>query len=449
MGSVAAQMELGALEADVAAGVVDTVVLAMPDVQGRLQGKRLDPRHFLEAALDHGVEACDYLLAVDVEMSTVDGYALTGWDVGYGDLVLAPDLATLRPLPWHPGSVICLADAHDRDGVPIAVAPREILRRQLARLAERGWSALVATELELMLFRDSYDEARSRDFRDLRPACEHNGDYSLLDAARAEPFMRRLRSSMAAAGLPVEGSKGECSAGQQELNFRYGDALSACDGHVIYKAGAKEIAAQAGMAVTFMAKFDDGPGNSCHIHLSLRADDDAPVFSREPDVLDGFLGGLLATLPDLTLLLAPNVNSYKRFRHGSFAPTSLTWGHDNRTCALRVVGHDASLRIECRVPGADVNPYVAAAALVAGGLHGVDAGLRPPPPTTGNGYAAAAERLPATLRDARERFAASDVAHRAFGTNVVEHWTNAARVELAAFDSSVTDWERRRGFERL
>jgi glutamine synthetase len=442
-------MTLDDLKDAVERGEIDTVLLALTDMQGRLMGKRFHARHFVDAIAEHGAEACNYLLAVDVDMATVEGYAMASWERGYGDFELVPDLSTLRPVPWQEGTAVCLADLRWPGGEEVAASPRQILRRQLARLTERGWTANAGTELEFQVFKTPYEQAWKQGYRELEPANLYNVDYSLLGTARVEPLLRRIRNAMQGAGLRVEDSKGECNLGQHEINFHYADALRSCDEHVIYKNGAKEIAAQEGVAITFMAKFDEREGNSCHIHLSLADADGANVFADAPETFDRFVAGLLATLEELTLFLAPNVNSYKRYVEGSFAPTAVAWGHDNRTCALRVVGHGPGRRVECRVGGADLNPYLALAALVAGGLHGIDAGLELPPPVDGNAYLADAPRVPATLRDARDAFAGSDVARKAFGEDVVAHYLNYARVELAAFDSAVTDWERFRGFERL
>ena len=442
-------MELRDLRKAVDGGEIDTVLLALTDMQGRLQGKRFHARHFADAIAEHGAEACNYLLAVDVEMNTVGGYAMSSWERGYGDFEMVPDLATLRPVPWQEATAICLADLRWPGGEDVVASPRQVLRRQLARLAERGWTANAGTELEFQVFRTSYEDAWRSGYRDVEPANLYNVDYSLLGTARVEPLLRRIRNAMAAAGLQVEDSKGECNLGQHEINFHYQEALRACDEHAIYKNGAKEIAAQEGMSITFMAKYDQREGNSCHIHLSLADERGENVFATDDVLFDRFVAGLLATLRELTLLLAPNVNSYKRFAEGSFAPTAVAWGRDNRTCALRVVGHGAGRRVECRVGGADLNPYLAVAALVAGGLHGVDNELALEPPCEGNAYISDNARIPATLRDARELFAASSVAREAFGEDVLEHYLNNARVELAAFDSAVTDWERYRGFERL
>jgi glutamine synthetase len=442
-------MELEELRRAVAEGTVDTVLLAITDMQGRLQGKRLTASHFLDEVADNAAEGCNYLLAVDVEMNTVGGYALASWDTGYGDFVMRPDPDTLRMIPWHPATALVLADVVWHDESPVTASPRQILRRQLDRLAERGWTANAATELEFILFRESYEDAQAKHYHDLRPANLYNVDYSLLGTARVEPLIREIRNGMAGAGLVVENSKGECNLGQHEINFRYKDALATADDHAVYKTGAKEIAAQHGMAITFMAKYDEREGSSCHVHLSLADADGGPVFKDQPEVFDAFLAGQLAALRELTLFHAPNVNSYKRFADGSFAPTAVAWGTDNRTCSLRVVGHGAAKRIELRSPGADVNPYLTLAALIAAGLHGIDAGLELEPALEGNAYVADKPHLPGTLRDARDLFAASAVAREAFGDDVIAHYVNYANVELAAFDAAVTDWERHRGFERL
>jgi glutamine synthetase len=430
-------------------GAVDTVVLALTDMQGRLQGKRLSAQHFLGEVAEHGAEACNYLLAVDVEMNTVAGYEMSSWDRGYGDFEMRPDLDTLRITPWHPGTALCLADLHWLDGKPVVASPRQILRAQLDRLAERGWYAFAGTELEFMVFRTSYEDAWNSAYREMTPANLYNVDYSIVGTSRVEPLIRRIRNEMAQANMKVEDSKGECNLGQHEINFRYGPALRAADEHVIYKTGAKEIAAQEGMSITFMAKYDEREGNSCHIHLSLQDDDGTNLFDSDQKLFDSFLAGQIAHLRDLTLFLAPNINSYKRYSIGSFAPTAIAWGRDNRTCALRVIGHGAGRRFECRSPGGDVNPYLALAALIAAGLGGVDAGLELEPAFEGNAYASDKPRLPTTLREARDLFEQSAIARGAFGDDVHAHYVNMADVEIAEFDATVTDWERFRGFERL
>ncbi|MGV9417854.1 glutamine synthetase family protein [Streptomyces sp. NPDC003674] len=440
------------LRALVAGGEIDTVVLAFPDMQGRLQGKRFAARFFLDEVLHHGTEGCNYLLAVDTEMNTVDGYAMSSWDRGYGDFAMRPDLATLRRVPWHPGTALLVADLAGSDGSPVAVAPRQVLRRQLERLAGLGYTAQAGTELEFIVFKDSYEQAWDADYRGLTPANQYNVDYSILGTGRVEPLLRRLRNDMAGAGLTVESAKGECNPGQHEIAFRYDEALVTCDQHALYKTGAKEIAAQEGVSITFMAKYNEREGNSCHIHLSLAGADGANAMAGPDgmsDLMRHFLAGQLAALRDFSLLYAPNINSYKRFQPGSFAPTAVAWGHDNRTCALRVVGHGRSLRFENRLPGGDVNPYLAVAGLVAAGLHGVEQRLELPDPCPGNAYTADYEHVPTTLREAAELWENSPVAKAAFGDEVVAHYRNMARVELAAFDAAVTDWELRRSFERL
>jgi glutamine synthetase len=331
----------------------------------------------------------------------------------------------------------------------VVASPRQVLRGQADRLAERGWYAYAGTELEFLVFRDTYEDAWRRGYRELTPANQYNVDYSLLGTARIEPLLRAVRNAMAGAGLTPESAKGECNLGQHEIAFRYGEVLRTCDQHTVYKNGAKEIAAQAGMALTFMAKYDEREGNSCHIHLSLRDDGGAPVFAADEGVFRHFLAGLLVHLRELALLFAPNVNSYKRYAEGSFAPTAIAWGRDNRTCALRVVGHGHGLRVENRVPGGDVNPYLACAAMLAAGLAGVDGGYTLEPELVGNAYASDAPRVPRTLGEARTAFAGSALARETFGKEVVDHYLNAADVEVSAFESAVTDWERFRGFERL
>ena len=442
-------MTLEELKKAVADGTVDTVLLAIADMEGRLQGKRLTATHFLDEVLEHGAEGCNYLLAVDVDMETVGGYAMSSWERGYGDFEMKPDLDTLRPIPWHEGTALVLADLAWADGNDVVASPRQILRRQLARLAERGWTANAGTELEFIVFNDTYEEAWKKAYRDLEPANLYNIDYSLLGSARVEPLIRRIRNEMGAAGMTVENSKGECNLGQHEINFRYGEALSAADDHVVYKNGAKEIAAQEEMAITFMAKWNEAEGNSCHIHCSIAAEDGSNAFGADRALFERFLAGQLACLEEMSLLYAPHVNSYKRFAEGSFAPTAVAWGNDNRTCSMRVVGHGESLRFENRLPGADVNPYLALAAMIAAGLHGVDSELALEPPMEGNAYTSDKPHVPSNMYAARDGFAASEVARDAFGQEVVDHYLNRAQVELTAFEAAVTDWERFRGFERL
>jgi glutamine synthetase len=453
-------MTLEELKAAVDRGDVDTVVVAITDMQGRLQGKRLAARYFLNEVAHHGTEGCNYLLAVDVDMNTVDGYDMSSWERGYGDFVMAPDFDTLRHTPWQPGSVLMLADVEWEDGSDVAASPRQILRRQLARLSDLGMDAFVGTELEFIVFRDSYEEAWDKGYRHLVPANQYNVDYSLLGTARVEPLLRRIRNSMEGAGLYVESVKGECNLGQHEIAFRYADALTTCDNHVIYKEGAKEIAAQEGMALTFMAKFNEREGNSCHIHISVRGNgngyDDGDTVMVDPSnphelspLGKSFVAGQLAHMRELTLLSAPNINSYKRFVPGSFAPTTVAWGRDNRTCAVRLVGHGQGLRMENRVPGGDINPYLASAGLVAAGIDGIERGLELEPELVGNAYDADLPKVPHTMDAALELWDASDFARTTFGDDVVDHYANMARVELASYNSTVTDWELRRNFERF
>ncbi|MCU1641277.1 MAG: Glutamate--ammonia ligase [Nocardia sp.] len=448
-------LSVAELVKQVEAGTLDTVLVAMTDMQGRLQGKRCSARYFVEEVLDQATEACDYLLAVDVEMTTVEGYAMSSWDTGYGDFVLRPDLSTLRLVPWLPGTALVLCDVEQVDpaGEPVVASPRQVLRAQLDRLAAHGLQAYVGTELEFLVFDDSYEAAFRGGYRELTPANQYNVDYSMLGTARIEPLLRRIRNEMTGAGMYVESAKGECNPGQHEIAFRYDEALVTCDNHSIYKTGAKEIAAQEGRSITFMAKYNEREGNSCHIHLSLRNEAGEPVFADstgdQSTLMRHFLAGQLDCLRELSYMLAPNINSYKRFQAGSFAPTALAWGRDNRTCALRVVGHGPSLRFENRVPGGDVNPYLAVAATIAAGLHGIEHRLPLEPEFHGNAYRSHRPRVPHTLRDAAQLFGDSKIAQAAFGEDVVRHYRNAAQVELDAYDAAVTDWERVRGFERL
>ncbi|MGV8881861.1 MAG: glutamine synthetase family protein [Rhodoglobus sp.] len=439
----------------VAAREVDTVIIGFTDMQGRLVGKRASARLFLEELAEHGAECCNYLLAVDVENNTVDGYAISSWDRGYGDMAMMPDLATLRHTPWLPGTVMVTADLTYLDGTPVNPDPRQILKRQLARLEKLGLTSLAATELEFIVFDDTYRDAWKKGYTDLTPASDYNIDYALMASTRMEPLLRDIRNHMDAAGMYCEGVKGECNLGQQEIAFRYTDALGTCDNHSLYKNGAKEIADQHGKSLTFMAKFNEREGNSCHIHLSVRGTDGSTVMADKDrpygfsKLMEHWIAGQLATLREFTLFFAPNINSYKRYVDGSFAPTAVAWGVDNRTCALRVVGSGHSLRAENRVPGGDVNPYLAMAAIIAGGLYGIEHELELEPIFEGNAYVSDAPRVPASLREATELFAASEIAIEAFGEDVVEHYLNNARIEQTAYDAAITDWERVRGFERF
>jgi glutamine synthetase len=449
---VQGRLDLETLRSEVEAGRIDTVLIAMTDMQGRLQGKRLTAAHFLDEVVEHDAEGCNYLLAVDVDMNTVEGYAMSSWERGYGDFVFKPDLSTMRIVPWLEGTVLVTCDVVWEDGSPVVASPRQILRRQLERLSERGLEAFVGTELEFLVFMDTYEEAWRKGYRNLEPANYYNVDYSLLGTARIEPLLRRIRNQMAGAGLVVENAKGECNFGQHEINFKFDSALTSADGHAIYKNGAKEIAAQEGCSISFIPKFDEREGNSCHIHLSLRAEDGTAVFADGHDfskTFESFIAGQLACLREFTLFFAPNINSYKRFAVGSFAPTAVAWGKDNRTCSLRVVGHGPSLRLENRLPGGDVNPYLAIAAMIAAGLQGIENELPLEDEIVGSAYFSDKPRVPTNLREARELFANSETARTAFGEEVVEHYLNMARVEIEAFEAAVTDWERYRTFERL
>ncbi len=435
-------------------GDIDTVVVAFTDMQGRLQGKRLHGRYFVDHVVAHGTEGCNYLLAVDVDMNTVDGYAISSWERGYGDMEFVMDERTIRVLTHLPATAMIQCDLVWPDHSPVVQSPRTILQRQLDRVADRGWTALSGTELEFVAFDTTYEQAHLDGYRNLTPVNQYNVDYSILGTSRVEPLLRDIRNHMYAAGLDVEGAKGECNFGQHEIGFLYAEAMETADNHAVYKTVAKEIGAQHGKSITFMAKFDQREGSSCHIHLSLRGLDGELVFwddeknARTP-LYDHFVAGVLATVVDFTLLYAPNINSYKRFADGSFAPTTIAWGLDNRTCAMRLVGRGPAARMENRVPGADVNPYLALAAMLAGGLHGIENELELGDELVGNAYTSGLPKVPATMTEAREAFATSTIARKALGDDVVDHYVNMADVELAAYNAAVTDWELRRGFERL
>ena len=447
-------MTIDELRSQVGAGEIDTVIVALTDMQGRLQGKRLDADYFLNDVLENGTEGCNYLIAVDVDMNTVEGYDISSWDTGYGDMVMDVDLSTLRLIDWHPGTVMVQADLRDHHGHLIAQSPRSVLKRQLDRLRDMGMIALVGTELEFIVFEDTYEEAWNLRYNGMTPANQYNVDYSIVGTSRIEPLLRRLRLSMANAGLTVESVKGECNYGQHELAFKYREALQTCDNHVVYKTAAKEIAAQEGYSLTFMAKYNEREGNSCHIHLSFRGLDGSFVLAddSDPDGLSAmgrhFIAGQLAHMREMSAMYAPTVNSYKRYQPGSFAPTAIKWGRDNRTCSYRLVGHGPSLRVENRVPGGDVNPYLAVAAMIAAGIDGIERKLELEPRFDGNAYALESDRVPHTLGMARELWANSDFAKQAFGSDVHKHYLRAADVELEQFNRAITDWERIRGFER-
>lgn len=453
-------LTIEALAKNIDAGHVDTVLVVFTDVQGRLQGKRVHARFFLDDVLAHGTEGCNYLLAVDVDMNTVGGYAMSSWEAGYGDFLLKPDFATLRPVPWQPATAMVQCDVLWLDGqTPVNPSPRQVLRRQVDAAAAMGFQALAGTELEFIVFDTPYEQAWDGGYRNLTPANRYNVDYSILGTSRVEPLLRDIRNAMYSAGLVVESAKGECNYGQHEVAFKYADALTTADRHSVYKTAAKEIASAHGKALTFMSKVNEREGNSCHIHMSLRGLDGESVFqpqdpstgawSGRSEIFQHFVAGVQATLREFTLLYAPNINSYKRFQPGTFAPTTVAWGEDNRTCALRVVGRGLGLRVENRVPGGDVNPYMALAAMLGGGLWGIRTRQPLEAAFTGNAYNAQRAQVPSTLLEARDLFASSVLARDTFGDDVVDHYVNAADVELAAFNHAVTDWELFRGFERL
>src|ERR1700712_1524212 len=420
-------LTLDALRTMIETDEVDTVVLAFTDMQGRLQGKRLHGRYFLDVALEAGTEGCNYLLAVDIDMNTVAGYTISSWEKGYGDMEFVPDWDTLRLLPHLPATALVQCDLVWLDHAPVLESPRGILKAQLDAFSERGLVALAGTELEFIAFNTSYEEASGRRWRTLEPVNQYNVDYSILGTTRTEPLLRDIRNTMYAAGLDVEGVKGECNFGQHEIGFLYAEALVTADNHSVYKTVAKEIAAQRGQAITFMAKYNEREGSSCHIHLSLRGENGDVVFwdtDKRSPMYDSFVAGVLATMRDFTLLYAPNVNSYKRFADGSFAPTAIAWGEDNRTCAVRLVGHGPSARMENRGPGGDVNPYLALAAMLAGGMYGIENELELEEPLVGNAYSSGRPKVPGTMPEAREIFASSAIARAALGEAVVDHYVN-------------------------
>jgi len=454
MPTTSPRLDYEQLLSEIREGSVDTVIVAITDMQGRLQGKRLDANFFVDDVGAGVIEGCSYLLASDVDMATVDGFDLTSWERGYGDIAFRPDFTTIRRVSWHEKTVIVYADVETVTGEPVAPSPRQILQSQVSRLSERGWTGLTGTELEFIVFNNTYEEAWTNGYRNMEPANQYNVDYSLQGTSRIEPLLGRMRRAMTHAGMFVESVKGECNFGQHEIAFKYSTLVDKCDEHGLFKLGVKEIAAQEGVSVTFMAKYDAREGNSCHIHLSLRDQNDKPVFAGDEEhgfspIFQHFLAGQITYARELSLFLAPNINSYKRFVEGSFAPTAMLWGIDNRTCAFRVVGHGSSIRVECRIPGGDVNQYLAISALVAAGLRGVEESLALAPAFIGNAYIADAPRVPTTLAEALALFEQSEVARDAFGDEVVEHYVRAARVEVDAFNAAVTDWERYRGFERL
>lgn len=459
MANLRGMLTVDELAQQVASGAIDTVVVAFTDLYGRFMGKRFDAEFFVEDIHQQGTHGCDYLLTVDMEMEPVPGYHYANWELGYGDFHLLPDLSTLRIASWLDRSALVLCDVEEeKTHRLVPYAPRTLLRQQIDRAAEHGYTTKAASELEYFLFNDSYKKAAADGYRTLEPAGWYIEDYHILQGTREEVFNGAVRRHLKASGIPIENSKGEWGLGQHELNVRYADVLTMADRHAIYKQCLKEVAEGLGMSVTFMAKYAaEQAGSSSHIHLSL--------WQGEQNVFDGpdqfgpvhcsdtfrwFLGGWLHHLPELMVFYAPTINSYKRYQAGSWAPTRIAWSHDNRTAGFRVVGHGRSLRIESRVPGADCNPYLVYAAALASGLDGIANRIEPPPVFNGDIYAAQhLPHVPKTLRHATELFANSDFAKRTFGADVVEHYTHFFEVEQAAFDKVVTDWERKRYFERI
>ena len=441
-------LTLEELKNDVALGEIDTIVTAFTDMQGRLMGKREHAEFFVDETAEHGLEGCNYLLGLDMEMDPQPGYAMASWERGYGDFHLKPDVETLRRIPWLEGTALVLCDVTWDDGSPVVASPRQVLRAQVERARAAGYDAMFGSELEFYLLKESYAEAHAKHYRDLTPSVPYILDYHVLATTYDEPLLRQIRNGMQEADIPVESSKGEAWPGQQEINFRYADALTTADGHVIYKNGAKEIAQLNGCSITFMAKPDHTwIGNSCHIHASVWRGGENE-FAGESDVFKQFLAGWIACARELALFLAPTINSYKGDAAGSWAPTTLAWGHDNRTCGFRVVGHGSSQRVETRIPGGDVNPYLAFAALIAAGLHGIENGLELPPPLEGNAYESDAERFPSTLREAVAALEEGSMARAALGDEVVDHYLNYGHTEQRLYDQIVTCYERERLFER-
>ncbi|MEW6751329.1 MAG: glutamine synthetase family protein [Candidatus Latescibacterota bacterium] len=435
----------------VARGEIETVIVGFTDLYGRLLGKRFDADFFVAEVCQEGAHACDYLLTVDMEMDPVPGYRFANWELGFGDFHLVPDLATLRLASWLDRTALVLCDVKDqKTHEHVAVAPRSILRRQTEAALRLGYVSLAASELEHYLFRTSFRDAARQGYRDLEPAGWYLEDYHILQGTRSESFHAAVRRHLKLSGVPVENSKGEWGAGQHEVNVRCAEALEMADRHVVFKQCLKELAEASGMSLTFMAKLAaERAGSSCHIHFSLWRDG-RNAFERGGDPFRWFLGGWLAHVPDVMVFYAPTINSYKRYVDASWAPTRLAWSDDNRTAGFRVLGDGPSLRIECRIPGADCNPYLALAASLASGLDGITNQIEPPECFVGDVYAARdLPRVPRALGESAALFEKSAFARRAFGEDVVEHYAHFFRTEVAAFDRAVTDWERQRYFERI
>ena len=455
-------LNIAGLRSAVADGSIDTVILAFPDLYGRLMGKRLDASFFLTDVAG-GTHACDYLLTVDMEMEPVSGYEFSNWNLGYGDMHLAPDLATMRKLSWLDRTAFVMCDSQLEPGhEPVPVAPRSILKNQLARLREAGFEAMAGSELEYYQYRTSFSDAARSDYRNLNEAGWYIEDYNLLQAARSDDLNGAYRRHLAASGVPVESTKGEFGRGQHELNIRYAPILEMADRHVLLKQAVKEISDLLGASATFMAKPDESQaGSSSHLHVSLWRERDGELTNAFPgdgnlagiacsDEFRWFLGGWMRYVPEMMVCYAPTVNSYKRFQAGSWAPTATAWSPDNRTAGFRVVGSGPSLRIECRIPGADVNPYLAYSAVIASGLTGIERRIEPPPAYIGDVYSASDETaLPATLEEAVRNFTTSELTNSAFGPEVVAHYAHFYATEAQAYQRAVTDWERRRYFERI
>jgi glutamine synthetase len=455
-------MNLQTLKTQVRSGRIDTVVVALPDPLGRLVGKRFRAAVFLDSIAQHGTHGCNYLLTANMEMDPQDGFKVASWDTGFGDFAMVPDLDTLRLIPWQPGAALVLCDHVQSESSLVPEAPRSVLRRQLASVKQAGWSCFCASELEFYLFNQTYHSAYTNGYRDLQPSSDYRIDYHLMQPSRDEPLMRAIRNDMTAARVPIESSKGEFSPGQHEITFTYDEPLAMADMHVLFKQGIKELAEQHGKAVSFMAKYAPSEaGNSCHIHISLWQNGRNMFWSPSARKANGpaahgstvfrhFLGGLMKYSPELCLCFAPTINSYKRYQPGSWAPTRMAWAHDNRTVGFRVVGEDNSFRIENRMPGADANPYLAFAAMLAAGLAGLKEKLDCGGEYSGNAYVdPKLARLPATLRDAANLLDKSALARGAFGDDVVDFYVHHARLEVDAFHNAVTDWEKIRYFERI
>jgi glutamine synthetase len=441
----------------IATGEIDTVIAATCDMQGRLVGKRVRGEFFIEHCLDHGIHFCTYLLATDMEMNTPEGFNSIDWGSGYGDYLAIPDWDTLRVIPWLERTALVLCDAvNEETGEAVPFAPRNMLKRQIARLHDLGLQPLMATELEFYVLNQTYESLHETRFTDLKPYGWYNEDYQLLQGTKAEPLYRRFRNEMTAAGIPVEFSKGEAAPGQHEVNISYASALESADRALLFKHGAKELAHLEQLAVTFMAKPDQTwTGSSGHIHISLGdAGSGRNAFAtgengEMSDTMRWFLGGMIAGSRDMSLMIASTINAYKRFARASWAPVHLVWARDNRTCAFRIVGKGSALRIENRLPGADSNPYLAFAAVLAMGINGIENRIEPAEAHAGNAYLATnAPRIPASLYEAIDCWEQSELAKQAFGEDVHAHYLNAARIEQEAFDTAVTTWERERYLER-